>query len=339
MAYVAPTTRANGYVVDASEWNKNTVDNPIALRTGELAIASQATGDIITASSSTQLGRSAITGFGLHTVCDGRLTLTTGTPVTTSDVTAATTLYFAPHAGRQIGLYDGSSAWTVVSFNQLSIAVPATTSTMYDVYVYNNSGTATLELTAWTNDTTRATALTTQDGVYVKTGATTRRYVGSFRTTGISGQTEDSMAKRYVFNYYNRVPRELRVLGSGTWTYTTNAFRQASGVATYQLDVVVGVAEQAIDVTYSAGGANSAGAIDFYISIGYDATSPATGATSLIFQPTAGLSAWGIAGLVNVPGVGRHTYVPLEKSYGVGTTTWYGSATAIQGKISAIFPM
>ena len=27
MAYVAPTTRSDGYVVDASEWNKNTVDN------------------------------------------------------------------------------------------------------------------------------------------------------------------------------------------------------------------------------------------------------------------------------------------------------------------------
>lgn len=32
MSYVVPTTRADGYVVDASEWNKNTVDNPIALK-------------------------------------------------------------------------------------------------------------------------------------------------------------------------------------------------------------------------------------------------------------------------------------------------------------------
>lgn len=55
MAYVTPTTRADGYVVEAAEWNKNTVDNPIALRTGALAIASQATGDVITASTATQL--------------------------------------------------------------------------------------------------------------------------------------------------------------------------------------------------------------------------------------------------------------------------------------------
>lgn len=57
MAYVTPTTRADGYVVDASEWNKNTVDNPIAVRTGGIAIASQAANDLIYASSATQLAR------------------------------------------------------------------------------------------------------------------------------------------------------------------------------------------------------------------------------------------------------------------------------------------
>src|SRR6185436_9706895 len=41
-------------------------------------------------------------------VCDGRLTLTSGTPVTTGDVTAATTLYFTPNGGNQIALYTGS---------------------------------------------------------------------------------------------------------------------------------------------------------------------------------------------------------------------------------------
>jgi hypothetical protein len=38
MAYVTPTTRADGYVVDAAEWNKNTVDNPIAIKTGTVTL-------------------------------------------------------------------------------------------------------------------------------------------------------------------------------------------------------------------------------------------------------------------------------------------------------------
>src|SRR3990167_10501799 len=157
-----------------------------------------------------------------------RLTLTTVTPVTTADVTAATTVYLTPYKGSYIGLYDGTS-WQAYTLTEISIAVPATTSTMYDLYVYDSSGTLTLEAVAWTNDTTRATALALQNGVYCKTGTLTKRYVGSFRTTGSSGQTEDSLAKRYVWNYYNRVVRQLRVIeATDTWAYSTNTIRQAN---------------------------------------------------------------------------------------------------------------
>jgi len=111
--------------------------------------------------------------------------------VTTSDVTAATTVYWALHNGEQIALFDGTDTWVVSEVAELSIAVPATTSTMYDLFVDYNAGTPQLQATAWSNDTTRATALTTQDGILVQTGNTDWRYVGCFRTTGSSGQTED----------------------------------------------------------------------------------------------------------------------------------------------------
>lgn len=343
MAYVTPTSKTTGDLIAATDWNQNTVDNPIAIRTGGIAIASQAAGDIITASSSTQLGRSAITGFALHTVCNGRLTLTTGTPVTTSDVTAATTLYFAPYEGRQIGLYDGSSAWTVVSFNELSIAVPATTSTMYDVYVYNNSGTATLELTAWTNDTTRATALTKQDGVLVKTGATTRRYVGSFRTTGVSGQTEDSVAKRFVWNYYNRKERPMRVFETtDSWTYTTATIRQANANAANQLDMVVGVSEDTVAATLSAQSANTTISSSRAIMIGLDSTT-ARSSSSTALRMSSEASVAEISSATSTfndfVGVGRHTLTWLEWSSVTGTSTWYGDGgntltqSGIQGVI------
>jgi hypothetical protein len=71
MAYVTPTTRADGYVVDATEYNKNTVDNVIALRTGAIAIASQATGDVVTATSATQFGRVAPATAGHALVSNG----------------------------------------------------------------------------------------------------------------------------------------------------------------------------------------------------------------------------------------------------------------------------
>ncbi len=132
-------------------------------------------------------------------VCDGRLTLTTATPVTTSDVTAAATVYFTPYAGNRIALYDGA-AWTMLTFAEISIALGTLTNDLpYDVFAYNNAGVVACEILAWTSKTARATALVLQDGVLSKTGALTRRYLGSFHTTATT-TTEDSLVKRLLFN-------------------------------------------------------------------------------------------------------------------------------------------
>jgi len=267
--------------------------------------------------------------------CAGRLTLTTGVPVTTSDVTAATTLRFTPYKGASIGLYDGSQ-WNLRTFSELSIAVPATTSQMYDVFVFDNSGTATLELLAWTNDTTRATAITTQDGIYVKTGALTRRYVGSFRTTAVSGQTEDSFAKRYVWNYYNRVTRGLRVNEStATWTYTTNTLRQANGSTANQLDVIVGVAEVLLEAAVISS-AQNATTVTVSVSIGEDSTSATASGAETVIANTPATATFPItlaARLTKYPAIGRHFYAWLETSGAGGTTTWYGASAGAQSGI------
>lgn len=271
-------------------------------------------------------------------LCEGRLTLTTGTPVTSADVTAATTLYFTPYGGNRIALYDGA-VWTVRAFAELSIAVPATTATMYDVWVYDNAGVTTLELLAWTNDTTRATALVLQDGVLCKTGALTRRYVGSFRTTGSSGQTEDSVLKRYVWNYYNRVARQLqRFETTATWTYTTATYRQANGATANQVEIVVGVAEALVRLFLQALVHNDTGGTGGAVSIGEDSTTAAATTVlsgGLIFIQNASQPI--NATLEKYPAVGRHYYAWLEQSAASGTTTWYGQgnvgggATTTQG--------
>lgn len=280
-------------------------------------------------------------GFNRPMIPGGRLTLTTGVPVTNTDVTAATTLYYTPYSrgGASISLYDGTSAWSTYALTELSISLPATTSTMYDVWVYDNAGVPTLELTAWTNDTTRATALTTQNGLYVKTGQVTRLYVGSFRTTGVSGQTEDSLAKRYVWNYYNRVLRPMQVLeGTNIWTYTLLTLQQANASAANQLDLVVGVAEVAVEAEVIAYAASdqATGAVNFMAGIGYDSTSAqATGVVGRRAVHTGSTIQPVLASLLHYPAVGRHIYTWLEASTALGTTTWYGDdgATTIQSGI------
>lgn len=255
----------------------------------------------------------------------GRLTLTSGTPVTTSDVTAATTLYFSPYGGNTLTLFDGTR-WGRATFSQLSIAVPATTNQMYDVFVYNNAGTLTLELTAWTNDTTRATALTTQNGVYVKTGALTRLFLGSFRTTGVSGQTEDSYANRLVGNYYNRVARPLWKGNTGNYNYTLATWREANG-GSNSVTFITAVAEDAVRLKATAVATNGTSNVNFGAAIGLDTT---TAPTANQGNATSGVGAAStftfFSWLETVPAVGYHFAARLEFSDPAGTTTWYDSA-------------
>lgn len=266
-----------------------------------------------------------------HAIDQFRLTLTTGVPVTTSDVTAATTIYLAPYQGNAIALYDSSGVESVYRSAQISIAVPATTSQMYDIFVYaNTSGAPALELLAWTNDTTRATAInnTTVSGVYTKTGDATRRYVGSFRTTGVSGQTEDSQAKRYLYNYYNRVPRTLRKTDStSSWAYTTAAFRQANGSTANQVEIVTGVAETPFDLVAISRVENTNAGVLVRTGIGVGSTT-VSHASSIVGSALTQVTndAFTLPAYLRlVPAVGYQFYAWLEYSTATGTTSWYGA--------------
>ena len=192
----------------------------------------------------TALGVEGPTGL-----CEGRLTLLSGSPITLDDQTAKTTVYFTPHLGNRISLYDGSDGWITHTFTEKSMSVPATTVTPFDIFAYSDGGTVTLEALTWTNDTTRATALTYQDGIYVKTGATTRRYLGTCRTTSVNGQTEDSKALRFVWNYYNRLERRLELIDSTSHDYNTGAWRAWNNDPTILTAYIIGVVEDSVLAT------------------------------------------------------------------------------------------
>lgn len=258
----------------------------------------------------------------------GRLTLTSGTAVTTSDVTAATTIYFTPYSGNYITLYT-SSAWKNYTFTQLSIAVPNTTATMYDVFVYDNASVLTLELVAWSSDNSRATAIALQDGVYCKNGALDRRYVGSFRTTAVAGQTEDSAAKRYVWNYYNRVIKYFsKTDATATWNYTTAAFQQANANAANQVEMVVGVVEDTVSVksTSIANNTNALGAVTIASGVGVGSTTVNSGIGGEAVTANAIEYKNLVSIFENFPSLGRNFFVWLEYSSATAVTTWIGTS-------------
>lgn len=190
--------------------------------------------------SSRKLSVSRLLGLLLH-ICEGRLTTESGAPVSTADRTAQSTLYFTPWGGNKIALYDGTR-WGLFAFTEISLALSGLTSDKnYDVFVYNNAGTLTLELSAaWTNDTTPADALTTQDGVTVKSGATTRRWLGTIRTTGTT-TIEDSEAKRFLWNAYNQVEKKFgKAEAAESHAYNTGTLRNFNNTTDTQSAFVCG---------------------------------------------------------------------------------------------------
>lgn len=250
--------------------------------------------------------------------CDGRLTLQSGAPVTSSDVTAATSLYFTPWLGNHIAIYTGS-AWKLYTFSELTLALTGlAANTNFDVFIYDNAGTLTLETTAWTNDTTRATALTTQDGVYVRTGATTRRYLGTIRTTGTIGQCEDSFQRRLVWNMYNKVSRRGYFAEATSHSYTTGTWRAWNNSAANQMDFVVGILDNAaiaISLKATWGTTNAAAA-----AAGLNqATTPSTSLDALVFD-TSNTNQIKNAVAVQIPALGYNYIRALE--FGAASITF-----------------
>jgi hypothetical protein len=261
----------------------------------------------------------------------GRLTLASGVPETTTDMsgTGATTLYYAPGAnstGDVISLYDGAN-WVSVQFAETAFSLSGLAlSTCYDVWGRIDAGALALDTTAWTSDTARATAIAQQNGIDVKSGDPTRRLLGTIRTTTIQGQTEDSRAKRYVSNRYNEVSRPMQVNDpASTWTYSAPRWRQANGNTANQLDYVCCVARP---VQAMATGCTTS-TVDASVATGIGIDAVPAASNAVISQqasvPPTGHSTNSLAYFAGTPGVGRHFLTWLEYGFSSGTQTWLGT--------------
>lgn len=264
--------------------------------------------------------------------CQGRLTVLSGSAV--ADGTGASSIYFTPYLGNNISLYDGVANWIMIPFVETQLALGTLTNALtYDVFAYNNAGTMALELLAWSTATVRATGLVLQNGVWVKSGATTRRYLGTFFTTA-STTTEDSVLNRYVWNYYNRVRRPMvRTETTANWTYNTAAWRESNGGAgSNRLSIVVGIAETLLSLKAVSSASNNTADVMVDVGIGEDVTN-STVALGQAFHagPSSTTIGTGWAMLDKYPAIGKHFYSWLEFGPGSNTTTWYGNGSGQQG--------
>lgn len=181
----------------------------------------------------------------------------------------------------------------------------------------------------------RQTALATQDGVFVKGGDPTRRYVGTFiadstLTTQLSFGGNGAPARLFVWNFYNQVATPFQFFEStNSWTYATAAYRQTNASTNNQVEVACGYAMSEIDLFGSVAAGNTAAAGRFgSIAIGEDSTTSAD-PDCLIGTWTAQVASGSVLVTANTslrkyPAAGYHAYLWLERGDGTSSTTWFG---------------
>jgi hypothetical protein len=280
-----------------------------------------------------------------HAGAGHRLSLgSAGVPVTTADVTAATAIRIEPYEHNTIPILGSDGLWTPYTMDAASFSLSATyhlNGNNYDLYVEATTGTPRLcTAPTWGADTTRADALSRTAGRSVNNATITLRfgtgagdtvsvpagqalYLGTFRCSA-NGQTEDSAAKRFVWNMYNRVLRPMeRRDTTNTWNYSSAAYQQANANAANQLAFVRGLDE---DMAWALvlGAATTSG-VTRRVALGIGlGSSTVNSSINVPIDVDSGTAKHGAAHYFGLPGLGYRELRWLEIGAGVDTQTWVG---------------
>lgn len=262
----------------------------------------------------------------------GYLTLTSGTPIITGDVTAATVVYYTPFKGDRVPISTDGSTFKMRQFSELTLTLSTNhvASGIYDVFLFDNSGVTTIgtgpvwnTVTAGSCDrgTGAATSeLTRLHGFHVNANSMTARngsttytvaaneglFVGSIYIDSTAGEvtchrTYGQSRKWGISNAYNRVTIRLKAGDSTTsWNYTTATIRQSNGSTGNTLVVFDCLGEEEIKSTFKqklsyvnvSNTANQGGGS--FIGIGWNSTTAFSGT-----QGMAELASFSIAGPIN----------------------------------------
>lgn len=286
----------------------------------------------------------------------GRVTLTTGVPVLTATVTAATTVFYTPYVGNLVPIYDGTNM-VATSVAELSIVLGSNwaANSNWDVFIASDAGTIrACTGPAWTSDTGRGTGAGTTEisrtnGLYLNTVTVTCRYnntttfsvaasrgtyVGTYRTTA-AGQVDyifgaiSATATAGVFNVwnnYNRV-RVHTVVGDQTnsWSYAVAAWRQPNANSAMRVSAVRGLNEDGVAAQYNGivtpgSGANAA------VGVGLSSTSAFSGTPSVV--QGGGALVPQVAHFSSLMGLGFQFLAALEFNDSATASTWSGDANA-----------
>lgn len=302
--------------------------------------------------------KAALSGGGGFSTPQGRLTLTSGVAVTTSDVTGATSIYWTPMGGAY-PVWDGSK-FVMRTVAELTLALDATSGHAgyhqsgknFDLFLINDSGTDRLVTgPAWSLDTSRGTGAGTTELDFSKSGLPTNKNsmivrfgsgsgdtvsvpanqatcVGFFRATA-DGRASDTAWKRLLYNLYNQAPRPLsRGQTANSWSYGgagEGVWRYSNNDATQRIEVLCGDASEvkAFNNAILVGGDTTFRPAE--IGIGLDSSSSIANTQSGYINVHNLFAASFQSNYEGCPGLGWHYFSNLEKGGGVTAATWFGT--------------
>jgi hypothetical protein len=266
----------------------------------------------------------------------GRLAGTTD-PLADTSGSGTGTLYYVPYVGNTAWVYYGGQYIPLAIPGDLMVYLQMSLSGLgtglHDIFLYTSDGIAlSLAHVAWTNTTTRATALAFSNGHYVLSTDTSKVYLGTIYTYSsrlydyqYAVSSSYIMGWRTIYNLYNQV-RRLSVTGYGG-VYAVSAsgsFTRVTPVGYATANFVLGlpsVIEYGGGISYCAFGT---GQSYYEIAVGIDG-----GVSS---------SLTGIAENVNVNGAqvtgaitqnaGLHDYALSYACNGSGTQFYYPTVFA-----------
>jgi len=264
----------------------------------------------------------------IYTAPQGRLTLTSNTPVMTADATAQTSIYYTPYQGNIVPIYDGANM-QCYTFGQLTMTLNTSNqlnNKNYDLFVFLNSevvtigagpdwsaGTTPGSLTA-RGSGTGSTQLQQIDGLWVnantitlKTGSTTysniavgqATYVGSVYMTA-NGQTQFNIkpapanggSNGFVgfWNAYNRVSlKTISRDNSGSYTYASNTWRGMNGNNNNRISWVDGLAQTSLSAGLKTLAGTATASAQINIGVSLNSNSTAPNIYATGDSPTATL--------------------------------------------------
>lgn len=293
----------------------------------------------------------------------GRLTLTSGTPITITDVTGATTVYYTPAVGRYVPLWNGSSFAMTDTGGELSNdttasstgkAGPAAVASdkVYYMMVWSDSGTIRLTRSpAWASDTNPGTGAGTAE-IQTVQGFYTNKYditngplagygtiVGAVRSNG-SSQIVDSVLFRWVSNIYNQSPRKVRVVETtDTWASSAGAWRYVNNSSANRADMLFALDGQAVSLAATLSATTSATTPYIICGIGIDWTS-GDPTDTLTMAPSLTATSAAVPApcfYVGYPGRGRHYFAWLEFASSAAITfIGDGGSTSLQNGLTGV---